>query len=325
MITIIIPCRNEEKFIGKCLDSIIINDYPKDELEVLVVDGISNDKTRNIVKEYMQKYQFIKLLDNTEKIAPTALNIGIESARGEIIIRMDAHNIYQNDYIGKCVRYLREFNVDNVGGTWVTLSGNDTIFAKSIAFALAHSFGVGNSYFRTGLKEPRYVDTVPFGCYKREVFNKLGLFNTNLVRNQDIEFNLRLKQAGGKILLVPDIVSYYHARHTLKDLFKQNFWNGFWVIYSLKFAKLPFSLRHLIPFAFVTSFLSSLILSLFHLPFIYIFGFIIGTYLIANIFFSFQLSLKNGLRYFPVLISTFSTLHFSYGLGSLWGVLRLIK
>ena len=254
-VSIIIPCRNEEKFIGKCLDSIIAQDFSKDNLKVLIVDGMSDDRTGDIVSEYSRKYPFIRLIDNPKKFVPSALNIGIENAGGKIIIRMDAHNVYENDYVSKCVRYLNEYGVDNVGGLCRTIPGGGSLIADCIAISLSHPFGVGNSYFRIGLKEPKYVDTVPFGCYKREVFEKAGLFNENLIRNQDIEFNLRLKHAGGRIILVPDIVSFYHARSTLKDLFKQNFWNGFWVIYSSKFANMPFSIRHLIPFIFVSSLL----------------------------------------------------------------------
>ncbi len=323
LVSVIIPCRNEEKFIGKCLDSIIAQDYPKNKIEVLVVDGRSTDRTREIVKKYAQKYPFIRILDNPQKIVPAALNIGIKKAKGEIIIRMDAHNIYDKSYISKCVKYLKEYNVDNVGGILLTLPANNTIVAKSIALALSHPFGVGNAYFRIGSKKPKFVDTVPFGCYKKEVFEKIVLFNENLVRNQDIEFNLRLKKAGGRVLLVPDIVSYYHARATLRALAKQNFWNGFWVIYSTKFAKMPFSLRHLIPFVFVVSLVSSLILSLFYYPFIYLLAFILGLYLIVNVFFSAKIAFQNGLKYFPALILSFSTLHLSYGFGSLWGIAKL--
>lgn len=324
-VSIIIPCSNEEKHIAKCLDSIIVQDYPKDKLEVLVVDGMSTDGTRGIVKEYTQKYPFIKLLDNPKRVVPSALNMGINEAKGEIIMRMDAHTTYKKKYVSKCVKYLNECNVDNIGGTIITLPGDTTVLAQSIALALSHPFGVGNSYFRIGSKEPRFVDTVPFGCYKREVFNRIGLFNENLVRNQDIEFNLRLKKASGKTLLVPDIVSYYHARSTLGALAKNNFQNGFWVIYSNKFTKMSFSLRHLVPFFFVLSLIGSLVSSLFYKPFIYLFCFIFGLYLIANIFFSFKISLQNSLKYFPFLILSFVTLHFSYGFGSLWGLVKMLK
>lgn len=319
------PTRNEEKYIVKCLQSILENDFPKNKIEILVVDGMSEDGTREILNQSIQKCQFIKIVDNPRKIVPSALNLGINKAKGEIIMRVDAHTTYDKKYIVKCVKYLEAYNADNVGGICITLPENNTIFARTIALVLSHPFGVGNAYFRTGSKEPRAVDTVPFGCYKKEVFDKIGLFNENLIRNQDIDFNLRLKRAGGKILLVPDIVSYYHARSTLKDLFTQNFWNGFWVIYSNKFAKIPFSLRHLVPFLFVISLIGSLTLSLIYRPFFYFFILIFISYLITNIFFSFTCSLQKSSKYFFPLILSFATLHISYGLGSLWGFIKIIS
>ena len=324
-VSIIIPCRNEETFIGKCLDSIIANDFSKDSLEIIVIDGMSEDRTRDIINEYSQQFSFVNLLDNYKKIVPTALNIGIQNANGKIIIRMDAHTTYEKNYVTKCVEYLQNYGADNAGGICVTLPGDDTVMAKSIAMALSHPFGVGNSYFRIGLKEPKYVDTVPFGCYKKEVFDKIGLFHENLIRNQDIEFNLRLKNAGGKILLVPDIVSYYRARSSLKALAKNNFSNGFWVIYSSRFAKVPFSIRHLIPLLFVVALLSSFSMSLVYFPVFYIFSLVLGTYLIAGIYYSLKISLKKGLKFFPILILTFFTLHLSYGFGSCWGICKILS
>ncbi len=323
-VSVIVPCRNESKFIEKCLDSIIAQDYPKDKLEILVMDGMSEDGTREIIKNYSDKYSFIKLLDNPKKFAPSAMNIGIREAKGDIIIRMDAHNRYEKDYILKCVKYLQEYKLDNVGGICITLSGAETLVARSIALALSHPFGVGNAYFRIGSKEPKEVDTVPFGCYRRDVFERIGLFNENLIRNQDIEFNLRLKRAGGKVLLAPDIVSYYYARPNLKSLFKQNFLNGFWVIYSLRYAKIPFSYRHLVPAVFLLSLLLSLLVTSLYKSAIYFLVGILGIYAVLDIISSFSLSLKHGLKYFPYLVVTFPTLHFSYGFGSLWGGIRLI-
>jgi len=323
-VSIVMPCRNEEKFIAGCLDSIAENDYPKDNLEVLVIDGRSTDRTREIIEGYAKQYSFIKLMDNPGKIQTLATNIGISASQGDVIIRMDAHVEYPKDFISNSVSWMDKSKSDCVGGIVVTRPGSYTTVAAAVAFVLSHPFGVGNNYFRIGLKEPKYVDTVPFGCYRKEVFDKVGLFNENLNRTDDIEFNLRLKRAGGKLLLVPEIVSYYYARPNLKELFRQNFGNGFWVLYSLRFAKLPFSLRHLIPFFFVISLLCSLLLSLFSGASLYLFAFIFCLYLSVNSFFSFQLSLRHGLKYFPALIASFTVLHLSYGLGSLWGIARLI-
>jgi glycosyltransferase involved in cell wall biosynthesis len=323
-VSIIMPCKDEEKFIGKCLDSIMANVFPKERLEVLVIDGRSSDRTKEIVQQYSDKYPFIKLMDNPGIIQTPGTNIGIKASKGNVIIRMDAHVGYPEAFISKSVQYLEESGGDCVGGFLVTKPSEETATAESIALALSHPFGVGDSYFRIGINQPKVVDTVPFGCYRKKVFDKVGLFNENLNRTDDIEFNLRLKRAGGKILLVPDIVSYYYARSTLMSLAKQNFGNGFWVLYSLRFVKLPFSLRHLVPFFFVCSLLGSLVISLLYQPFIYLLALISGLYLCLNLIVSCSLSLRNGVKYFPLLVVTFLTLHVSYGLGSLSGIFKLL-
>jgi glycosyltransferase involved in cell wall biosynthesis len=322
-VSIITPCRNEETFIGKCLDSIIANVFPKEKMEILVIDGRSTDRTRGIAEGYAKEHSFIKLMDNPGIIQTLATNIGIRASKGDVIIRMDAHVEYPKDFVSKSVRYLENSGADGVGGIVITKPGDNTPMAEAIALSLSHPFGVGNAHYRIGIKEPKYVDTVPYGCYKREVFNKVGLFNGNLNRTDDIEFNLRLKRAGGKILLVPEIFSYYYARSNLADLVKQNFGNGFWVLYSLRFVKLPFSLRHLVPFFFVSSLLGSFLISFTYQPFIYLLASILGLYFCLNLLVSCKLSLKHGIKYFPFLIITFLTLHISYGLGSLWGMFRL--
>lgn len=307
-VSIIIACRNEEEFISKCLDSIINSDYPKDKLEILVVDGKSEDGTREIVKKYIEKYPFIKLLDNQKKIKPCALNMGIKEAKGEAIMVIDAHSVCQKDYISKCLEYLKKYKVDNIGGIIKTLPAKNTVVAKAIAISLSHFFGVGGSRFRVGSKKPRWVDTVFGGCYRKEVFKKIGLFNENLVRSQDMEFNLRLKRAGGKILLVPNIVSYYYPKSNLKDFFIHNIKDGIWAIYPLKFIKTLLKLRHYIPLAFILTFPIS-----------------IWVYIPVAIFFSFRIAWqKRDLRYFFTLPVVFASRHIGYGLGSIWGFVKLL-
>ncbi|MDD5530168.1 MAG: glycosyltransferase family 2 protein [bacterium] len=319
-ISIIIPCRNEEKYIGKCLDSIIKSDFPSKSLEILVVDGCSTDKTREVIKEFASKYPNIKLLDNPQKITPVALNIGIKNSRGDVIVRMDAHNIYEKDYISKCVKYLEEYKVDNVGGIWVMLPGKDTFLAKSIALAVSHLFGVGNAYYKIGLKEPKYVDTVPFGCYRRDVFDRIGFFDEELIRNQDDEFNLRLIKAGGKILLVPDIVSYCYARDSLRKLWKMYFQYGYFKPLVVKKTKGVFTWRQLIPMAFVGSLIISGICSFFFKLCGISFWAIIIFYSIVNVIICFSLCIKNGIKHFIGLFLSFTTLHFAYGVGYLKGI-----
>lgn len=324
IVSVIVPCRNEKEFIAQCLDSIIMNDYPKINLEVIVVDGASNDGTKDIVNEYCRKYSYIHILDNQKKIQSAALNIGIMNAKGEIIIRMDAHNRYEEKYISNCLKYLHKYKVDNVGGVCVTLPGKNNLLAKSIALGLSHPFGVGNSYFRIGTKEPKYVDTVPFGCFRREIFNRIGLFDEDLVRNQDDEFNLRIIKNGGKILLVPEIVSYYYARESLLKLWRMYYQYGYFKPLVVRKIGAVLTMRQLIPSIFIASLLFSGIMSLFVQKLIWVFLPLILTYMCANLAFSFLIALNKGFIYMCFLPIVFSTLHFSYGLGYLKGVLDFI-
>lgn len=304
-VSIIIPCRNEEKTIGKCLESVLSQDYPKENLEVLVIDGMSKDRTREIVKEY----PFVKLIENKKKITPVALNLGIKESEGEVIIRMDAHAKYENDYIKKCVKYLKEYNADNVGGIIKTVPKSNTLTSKAIAISLSSSFGAGGSYFRIGAKEPVWVDTVFGGCYKREVFDRIGLFNESLVRSQDMELNLRLKSSGGRILLAPDIVAHYYPKDNLKDFFLHNIKDGVWAIYPLKFVRTPLKLRHYIPLIFVLTLPIS-----------------IWPYIPLSFYFSFKTALKEkDARYFFIMPLIFFVRHFGYGIGSIGGLFKLLK
>ena len=319
-VSIIVPCRNEEKGIVKCLDSIISGDYPKTRIEVFIIDGMSEDGTREIIGGYARQYEFIMLLDNPRKTAPAALNIGIRKARGALIMRMDAHTVYEKDYISKCVRYLTEWNVDNVGGVCDTLPGAKTTLAGAIALALSHPFGVGNSYFRIGAKEPRFVDTVPFGCYRREIFEKIGFFDEDLTRNQDDEFNLRLIRNGGKILLAPDIISYYYARDTLDKLWKMYYQYGYFKPLVLQKIRAVLTFRQLIPPLFVAGliifFLSALLLK----PFRPLLVSSLALYSAVNLTSSLLIASRRGLKYMPFLPIVFSTLHAGYGLGYLKGL-----
>lgn len=314
LVSVIVPCRNEEKYIGKCLDSIIANNYPQERLEVLVVDGDSEDKTREIVEKYTKQYSFIRILENPKKITPAAMNVGIKNSKGEIIIKMDAHSLYQKDYISKCVKYLEESGADNVGGVLKTLSSKDNIVAKAIAICLSHPFGAGTSYFRTGSKEPKEVDTVAFGCYWKKIFDKIGLYNEKMAKIEDFELNYRLRKAGGKIMLFPDIKAiYYPSSENLKQFSEHNFTDGIWSTYHLKFSKrLLVSWRHLIPMIFVLS-----LLLFFSITF--------TLYLLVSFYFSFRVALKEkDFRYLFIMPVFFASRHIGYGLGSIWGLVKIL-
>lgn len=324
VVSVIIPCRDEEKYIRKTLDSILENDFPKEDLEVLVVDGMSSDGTLKIAMEYSRKYPFIKTLKNPNRYQSSALNIGIRNSKSQIIMRMDAHSYYNRDYISRCVDELQNNNVDNVGGICITLPGDDSLISKSIALALSHRFGVGNSYFRVGVRKSRYVDTVPFGCYKREVFQKIGFFDESLVRNQDDELNLRLIKNGGKILLDPEIISYYYARDSLSKLWKMYYQYGYFKpLVALK-VKALMTWRQLMPAIFVGSTvalgLSSIIAIQLLLPFLVI----LLLYSSTNLAVSISHAAKKGWTLIFSLPIVFAAIHFSYGFGYLIGLVDFI-
>ena len=325
-VSVVIPCRNEEEFIGECLESIIANNYPVDRLEVLVVDGMSEDGTRAIIGDYVEEYSFVRLLDNPKRVTPSALNIGVANAMGEIIMRMDAHTFYEKDYIVRCIHLLGETKADNVGGKWKILPRNNSLIAKAIVKSLSHRFGVGNTYYRMeGLQEPRYVDTVPFFCCRKDLFSRVGLFNEDLVRGQDMEFSLRLKKAGCRTLLVPDIVSYYYARSDLKSFLKHNWTNGVWAIIPFSYSDvMPVSWRHLVPLIFVLLLLGTAAMGFFSNASFLLFFAIAVVYALASIVASVQIAWKGrDHRYFFLMPFVFGMLHFGYGLGSLKGVIQL--
>lgn len=325
IITVIVPCRNEDKFIGKCLKMISGQDY-RGDMEVLVVDGMSTDGTREIVKKYkIQNTRYeIRLLDNPKKFTPFALNIGIKESKGEIIIRMDAHAGYEKDYVSKCVKYLKKYNADNIGGTMKTLPADNSLTAKAIALCLSCFFGAASS-FRLGLKEPKETDTVFGGCFNKEIFKKIGLFNENLVRSEDMEFNLRLKKTGGKIIFHPEIVSYYYPKSDLTDFFFHNIKDGIWAIYPLKFVRIPLKLRHYLPFFFVSFVFLFLVFGFFFFWARFLFNLVFSSYLFLNLFFSLKIALKEkDLRLFFVMPLAFGARHFGYGIGSLIGLMKLL-
>lgn len=324
MLSVICPIYNEEKYISTCIESILQQDYPKQELEIIFVDGMSTDNTRRIVSEYIVRYPFIRLIDNPYRIVPYAMNIGIENSCGDIIIRLDAHASYANNYFSVLVTNLRKLNADNVGTVCRTDVLRKTKKSLAIKEVLSNRFGVGNSTFRTGIDKVMQVDTVPFGCWPRNVFDRYGLYDVRLVRNQDIELNKRILRGGGKIYIVPDSYCTYYARETFTALSKNNFANGKWniltVFYTKQFNSL--SLRHFVPLIFLLSLLLPLLVSPFWLPISLL------TLLSATMYFLLigsvcvRLSITKHLN-ICYLFASFVVLHLSYGYGSLVGLCKL--
>jgi len=322
-ISVIIPCRNEEKYIANCLNSIIKNDYPKDFIEVFVVDGLSNDGTQDIVEEFSKKHNFIFLIINKNKTAPYAMNLGIEKSTGEYIIRLDAHGEIPCNYFSTLVEWSKKLNADNTGAVLITDVINKTPKSLSIVKVLSNKFGVGNSLFRVGINSIQEVDTVTFGCYKKSVFRKIGLYDERLERNQDIELNKRLKKNGGHIFLLPHLYSTYHARETFSGIAKNNFQTGLWnmltVYYTKTFSSL--SLRHFIPLMFYLSIILPLIVMLWYHPAGLITAAILGIYFSVLLFVGIRI--KETSTPLHLILWAFMTLHFSYGFGSLVGLFRI--
>lgn len=324
-ISVVVPCRNEAAYISKCLDSVISNDYPKDKMEIMVIDGMSEDGTRGIIKEYENKYPYISSFDNHKKILAAAWNIGIKNAKGDIIMALNAHGIFRSDYISKCVMHFGKYDADYIGGIIISHPRNSNYLGKAIAAALSNSFGVGDSYFRIGLKRPMFADTAAFGGYRKEIFRKIGLYNECLDRSQDMEFHSRLRKAGGSILLAPDMVCEYYLRTDLKDFIRDSFVNGFWVLYPLKFTDITLSVRHLTPLLFVSSLICLGILLGLSVVFWWLFLFILVLYASVNIYYSLRIALKEkniGLLFVMPVI--FATLHILYGLGTFYGGLKAL-
>lgn len=328
-VSLVMPIYNEEKHIRDTLDSVLEQDY-EGAMELLLVDGGSTDQTVVIITEYMTRYPQIRLLHNPARIAPTAMNIGIRNATGELIIRMDAHAEYAPDYVSKCVKWSQKTGAENVGGpAYATGKG---FWGKAIEFAHYSPFGLGGAYFRTGHYEG-YTDTVFGGAFRKEVFERVGYFNEHLVRNQDIELNSRIITSGGKCYLTPEIKSKYYCRSNLRDLWRQNYANGLWSIYTTRVSKKALSLRHFVPLLFVMGLILSGMLAMVGQLFFKEFSrwltgpifLCAGAYLLAAIFFAFKIAAQKGLRYFIPSIVVFATLHLSYGWGSIVGLLTVSK
>ena len=324
MLSVICPIYNEAKYIAQFLDSLLEQDYPKDDLEIILMDGMSKDRTRDIVAEYISRYPFIRLIDNPETIVPCAMNRGISFSKGDIIMRLDAHASYPSNYFSSLINGLKRLHADNVGTVCKTDVLNKTPKTLAIREVLCNKFGVGNSTFRTGVDHEQEVETVPFGCWPRIVFEKYGLYDVRLERNQDIELNKRILRGGGKIYIIPDTYCTYFARETWRALAKNNYGNGKWNILTVYYTKAlsSLSLRHYIPLLFVLSIIIPLLLSFVWRPFALISAASLFVYSLLFSVVSWKLSVTRHLHFCYVLISFF-VLHFSYGMGSLMGIITL--
>lgn len=318
-ITVICPVYNEKKYISACIESVIQSDYPKDLMELYFIDGMSPDGTASIIKEYSEKYPYIKLLENPHKTVPYALNLAIDQSIGDLIIRLDAHAIYPKNYFLDLVKWQMKLDADNVGGLCRTLPAQKTPVAHAIAEAVSSKFGMGNAYFRIGTSQVRKVDTVPFGCFKRDLFERIGKFDVELTRNQDDEFNGRIVKNGGSVYLIPHIVSDYYARDTIRKVSQMFYQYGLFKPLVNKKLGSPATLRQFAPPVFVLGLFFGLILSFVSHVFMIPFVVIMAVYLFTALDYGRKAGNKWGdwklVLWMPIV---YFVIHVSYG----WGYLR---
>lgn len=319
--SVIIPVYNEEKYILNCIESLLNQTFPKDDMEILFIDGNSDDHTVSIIHSFSEKNQnFIKVINNPNRTQAYAMNIGIREAKGKYIIRMDAHADYQKDYIQECVKILNTGEYDNVGGIAETHAKSE--YGEIVALMMSSRFGVGNSQFRTS-NVGGLVDTVPFGAFRKDYLEKIGGFDVRLDRNEDNEINYRIRSNGGKIYLSPTIRFTYYCRESLNGILQMAFQNGKWTIIASKYCPGSMSIRHIIPLAFVVSLFGMGIGGLFLPSLRFLLTLELSLYVILDLLFSIKATKR--IKQLSQLAPLFFLFHFTYGLGSLYGVFYLFK
>jgi len=319
-VSLIMPVRNEGKFITECLDAVMGQDYPPDRLEVFIVDGMSTDSTPGIVRSYQGRQIPLRLLENPGKIVPKGMNVALAETKGEIIVRVDGHCKIAPDYVSRCVDHIRMDHVDGVGGPVRTMGGTGT--ARVIALAMSSPFGVGGSAFRTVTDRTMLADTVPFPAYTRSIIDRAGPYDEELVRNQDDEYNYRLRKLGAKILLAADIRSEYYSRSSIGSLWRQYFQYGYWKVRVLQKHPRQMKMRQFVPAAFVASLAVALVAAPWSVPGMGVLILVGGSYFAANLCAAFLTARRGSMADLPLLSVAFAALHTSYGLGFLVGLVE---
>jgi succinoglycan biosynthesis protein ExoA len=312
-VSVVMPVRNEAGFITRSLGSVLAQSYPHDRMEVIIADGMSIDATRDLIPELSRTSDIpVRIVDNPKGIAPAGLNLAVAASNGDIIVRVDGHCEIAPDYVESCVELLSSGKADGVGGPIDTIG--ETTTAIAIALAMSSKFGVGGSAFRTVDKREIYTDTVAFPGYTRQILERMGPFNEELVRNQDDEFNYRIRKAGGRILLSPKIRSKYYSRGTFRSLWRQYYQYGYWKVRVLQLHPRQMSVRQFVPVAFVSvSVLLAVAALLVPGGIIALIAFA-GVYLMANMFSAVTVA-RSDLRLAPHVAYAFLILHISYGTG----------
>lgn len=321
--SIIIPCFNEEQTIVNTLEGILSQDYPIQQLEVIIADGLSTDKTRSRIAEFQTAHPElpVTIIDNPRRTIPSGLNLAIKAATGEFIVRLDAHSIPSKDYVSRCIAGLIKGLGDNIGGVWDIKPGADTWVARSIAVAAASKLGVGDANYR--LKNGSgYVDTVPFGAFRKSYLESLGGYDQNLLTNEDYELNTRIRQLGGKVYLDDAIHCLYYARSSFKGLAQQYWRYGYWKAQMLKRYPATIRWRQALPPIFVLGMAGLLLLSFFAQIFLYLFASFALLYLLVLILYADNIVRKNHYPAFIIGIPVaISTMHILWGSGLVIGLL----
>lgn len=325
-VSIICPIYNEEKYIVRCIESVLKQTFPSDDMEVLFVDGMSTDRTRDIVSDYAAKHSHIKLLDNPNRTVPYAMNIGIKAAKGDVIVRLDGHVEYPINYISECVHYLMQLpQAENVGGLCQTLPCNEKNISHAIAIALSTNFGMGNSSFRVGSKRIRKVDTVPFGCFKKSLFDRIGFYDNDLVRNQDDELNGRIIKNGGKIYLIPEIKTKYFSRDKIGKVRKMFYQYGLYKPLVNKKLGHPATVRQFFPMLFLLGIIIGGILSFFSNIILWMYLAVLALYILIGMTIGCKYAAKLKRPLLTVLMPyVFANVHLSYGYGYLRGIYKIL-
>lgn len=321
LFSIVIPCRNEIDHIEEVLQSIYENDYPRDLIEVLIVDGISNDGTRELLAKIQGKYGQIEIIDNPKQKTPFAFNLGVKAAQGDIVMICGARFVLSENYIKEIVTVLNnQPEVGCVGGRIINRYENPT--SEIISKAMSSKFGVGFNNFRTVQKDI-YVDTVTPPAFRKTIFEELGYFDERLTRNQDDDFSFRIIKAGYKILLKSNISFEYFVRASFSKLFKQYRQYGYWKVFVNKKHKTVTTLRQLFPLFFVISLLLFPILILINRIFEYLFYVELLAYFLLNFIFSLETNRLNIISVFKQMFACF-ILHLSYGIGYTEGIIDFL-
>jgi glycosyltransferase involved in cell wall biosynthesis len=322
-ISIIVPCYNEEKTIRALLDSIRQQAYPLTQMELVISDGMSTDHTRDVITQFQNDYPdlLIHVVENPLRTIPSGLNQAIRNAKGEIIIRLDAHSIPIRQYIERCVAAHQAGKGDNIGGVWEICAGDTTWIAESISFAAAHPLGVGDAMYRLQAKEGP-VDTVPFGSFRRTLLDKIGFFDESLLANEDYEFNTRVRESGGVVWLDPSIRSIYFARSTLGKLASQYWRYGYWKLQMLKRYPHTIRWRQALPPMFVLGLIGLIVLSFWIVSARYLLLAEIGVYLLTVGLAGLKLAIEKKKIYLAIgLPLAIGTMHLSWGAGFLWSLI----